>query len=145
MKRVGPNMQVDPEVLHVVQTTNSHQYIQLPASSSMSSSSGNAAVEVPPQLRDIVAWSHMTLPYSSGALTVNGVAPKGVIVDTGTNYVMIGKKLAEHMELTDADLFEESHTTQLGARVTKVEGSLSAKWQSFFGKDKQTRPRCSFM
>ena len=37
---------------------------------------------------------------------MNGVVPKVVIVDTGANYVMIGEKLAEQMEITDADLFE---------------------------------------
>ena len=99
-------LQLDPEVLHTVETTNSHQYIQLPVSASKSSSSKNAHVEVPPQLREIVAWSHTTLPNSAGALTVNGVVPKVVIVDTGAKYVMIGKQLAEHMELSDADLFE---------------------------------------
>ena len=66
----------------------------------------NADVEVPPQLRDIVAWSHTMLPNTFGALTVNKVVPSVVIVDTGANYVMVGKRLAKEMELKDADLFE---------------------------------------
>ena len=34
------------------------------------------------------------------------MVPKVDIVDTGANYVMIGKKLAEKMELTDVNLYE---------------------------------------
>ena len=32
--------------------------------------------------------------------------PSVVVVDTGANYVMVGKRLAKQMELKDADLFE---------------------------------------
>ena len=39
-------------------------------------------------------------------MTADGVVPKTVIIDTGAKYVMIGKRLAEQMEITDADLFE---------------------------------------
>ena len=97
---------MDRDVLHNVQSKGSHQYIQRPVLSSTVTSLENSVVEVPPQLRDIVAWSHTALSNSSGALTVNGVVPKVVIVDTSANYVMIGKKMAAQMELTNADLFE---------------------------------------
>ena len=130
-----------------MQITNSHQYTQLSASASNSSTSKNVVVEVPPQLRDIVAWSHTTLPNSAGALTVNGVVPKVVIVDTGANYVMIGKKLAEQMEITDAegDFSRGSHTTQLKETIIRVEVSLNAKWQSFYDHGNHMRRKSSFM
>ena len=91
-------VRVDPSVLNTLQNNGLHQYIQLPSPYSTSTSSSvNAALKVPPQLRDIVAWSHTTLPNTSSTLTVNGVVPSVVVVDTGENYVMVGKRLAEQM------------------------------------------------
>ena len=47
-------VRVDLEVLHAIQNSDSHQYTQLSASIIKSSTTENAAVEVPSQLRDIV-------------------------------------------------------------------------------------------
>lgn len=63
-------------------------------------------LELSPNLRDIVAWFHVTLPNSSVTLIVNGVIPGIVVVDTGANYVMIGKKLDAQMDSHDSHVIE---------------------------------------
>ena len=46
----------------------------------------------------------MTLPNAANVLTLDGTGTQNVVVDTGANYVMIGKRQAERMGITDADL-----------------------------------------
>ena len=105
----------------------------------------NVAVEVPPQLRDIVAWSHTTLPNTFGALTVNGVVPSVVIVDTGANYVMVGKRLGEQMELKDADLFEGITYNTAEGESHKSRGVTKRKVAIVLRPAKQMRLHSTFM
>ena len=46
----------------------------------------------------------MTLPSAANVLTLDGRGAKNVVVDTGANYVRIGKKQAERMGITNVDL-----------------------------------------
>jgi hypothetical protein len=61
---------------------------------------------IPPNLRDIVCYKHVTLPNESGVLTLNDTLADRIVVDTGANFVMIGQRQADRMGITDADLEE---------------------------------------
>ena len=73
-------------------------------------------------------WKHLTIPNEAGVVTINGVVPKdGIVLDTGANFVMLGKRVVDQMGLTDADLNEGITYTVASGASAKCRGVTKKK------------------
>ena len=82
---------------------------------------------VPPCLRNIIAWKHIIVPNQAGVFTLDGYQPEICIWDTGANYVMIGKRVADMMKINDEDLHAGISYTMASGETARCRGVTKRK------------------